>query len=65
MSDIQQMEMLSTLTIMAAIIAILLALNICKKRISKVIVSIVILAVAAYALMRAGLLNNIEIWYNW
>ena len=59
------MKMLSALTIMVAIIAILLALNICKKRISKVICSIVILSVAAYALMRGGLLNNIEIWYNW
>ena len=65
MSDIQQMKMLSALIIMAAIIAILLALNICKKRISKVICSIVILAVAAYALMQTGLLNNMEIWYNW
>lgn len=65
MSDIQQMKILSALTIMVAIIAILLALNICKKPISRVICSIVILAVTAYALMREGLINNMGIWYNW
>ena len=65
MSDIQQMKMLSALTIMAAIIVILITLNICKKPISRVICSIVILAVTAYALMRGGLINNMGIWYNW
>lgn len=57
--------MISTLTIIVTIIAILLALNICKKPISKVIVSIFILAVAAYSLVRVGLINNMGIWYNW
>lgn len=57
MSDIQHMEMISALTIMTTMIAILIMLNICKKRISRAICSIVILALAVYIKVECNTLN--------